>query len=95
MDAVIDEKRVIRVSLGYLAVILSGIIGGSIFLYSLRSDLMAVLNRIDRHETMLERNQESIMGLQYDLKDFKEMYNRDANRYIRDYGDRGSPKTNH
>jgi hypothetical protein len=85
LEPVVDEKRVVRISLGYLAILAGLLVTTVIFVTTLRTDVMVVLNRIERHEQMLEENQKSILELQYGLRDFREVYDRDMNRYFRDH----------
>lgn len=85
MSELIDEKKVIRISLGYLATILATIIGATIFLVSLRGDVLTLLDQVQKHQVMLEKNQETIIEMQLDMKQFRQTYERDMNNYFREH----------
>lgn len=85
MAELIDEKKVIRISLGYLATILATIIGATIFLVSLRGDVLILLDQVQKHQVMLEKNQETIIEMQIDMKQFRQTYERDMNNYFREH----------
>lgn len=85
MSELIDEKKVIRISLSYLATILATIIGATIFLVSLRGDVLTLLDQVQKHQIMLEKNQETIIEMQIDMKQFRQTYERDMNNYFREH----------
>lgn len=88
---ILSEEYTLKIQLKFLLLTASGLIAAVIFVWTLRLDVINLLVVVAKQQSLLEQNQQAIMQMQSanammvrDLQYFREQYERDMKRYVRE-----------
>lgn len=80
----LSEDVIVPIKLGFLLVILGAIASGAIFIWTLRSDVIRLLNVVETQQnTIIEMRMDLRLTAQ-ELTTFRAQYEKDMKRYIRE-----------